>query len=175
MKYLMELDNDSNANSPTFFMKKSHSSYICKELVEELEAFCLENRRVVRVCMHSSPEDDLHNMLIAHPKGLYVRPHANLTKSKAYHLVKGEIFVALLNEKGEVFHRLLLSASENQIFRLERGAFLFLWPISEVAVFHEIAIGPFLREKDTVFADFSPKPDDYIDSFVRNTIGNFCF
>jgi cupin fold WbuC family metalloprotein len=170
---LSQLTRDISAASPTFSCPTDCYSSVDSELIDELEQFCEEERRVVRICMHSSPSDDLHNMIIAHPRDWYVRPHANLLKTKAYHAIKGRmLFVGFDEEQTELF-RFILDPEVSPVFRLEKGVFIFLWALSDVCIFHEVAIGPFERGRDTVFASWTPTTEGldarnkYIEKVVK--------
>jgi len=168
---LSKLRKVQNAASPTFFCDSDYFTSVNAGLIDELEEYCKQEQKVVRVCMHQSPEDDLHDMVIAHPKDWYVRPHANLAKTKAYHIIKGSmLFVGFDNNQNELFRFTLDEA--NPIFRLQKGVFIFIWVLSDVCIFHEIAIGPFERDIDTVFADWAPSVDNLasIQEYIRKAI-----
>jgi cupin fold WbuC family metalloprotein len=171
---LSKLKKAPNAASPTFFCDSDYFSSINIELIDELEEYCKQERKVVRVCMHQSPEDDLHNMVIAHPRDWYVRPHANLAKTKAYHIIRGSmLFVGFDNDQNELFRFTLDEV--NPVFRLQKGVFIFIWALSDVCIFHEVAIGPFEREKDTVFASWAPTTEDFDakDEYIEEVIKGY--
>lgn len=143
-----------NAKSPSYFSVANEMSFVDDSLVLAIYDECLAKGESLRVCLHSDPEDDLHNMIIAHPRGAKIRAHANMAKSKAYHILRGEMLVGGYDGAGEELFRLRLSEEHTRAFRIPRGVFLVLAPLSEAVVFHEIALGPFVRERDSVWSDF---------------------
>ena len=59
-------------------------------------------RRRIRICTHPDRSDRLHEMLIVHTRGTYVRPHKHLNKSESVHIIEGEVDVVVLDEAGGV-------------------------------------------------------------------------
>ena len=43
----------------------------------------------IRLCMHPSIDHALHEMLIVHRHGTYVRPHKHLDKAESLHVIEG--------------------------------------------------------------------------------------
>lgn len=159
----------SNANSPTYFSASSGCSSISNSIIMDLMNLSRLENKVVRLCLHGSPDDILHNMVIAHPKGIYVRPHANPNKPKTYQIIDGSMIVIGLDRNRKIIFDFEFSREQTQLFRVEKNIYLFLWPITDVCVFHEIALGPFMRNSDTVFAPWSPEFKD--DSFIDELFG----
>ena len=116
-------------------------------------------RRQIRVCTHPDTNDRLHEMLIVHTRGTYVRPHKHLNKSNTVHIIEGEVDVVFLDEAGAVRDVVRLGD-------LRSGREFYCranWPIyhtllitSEFLVFREITNGPFRRE-ETIFAPWAPE------------------
>ena len=169
---IAKLRQDTKAKSPTFFYDAQACSQATMQSIRQIKALAKKEQKVVRMCLHSSAEDDLHNMVIAHPKGRYVRVHANLSKSKSYHIIEGKLLLVGFNASQKELFRCLLN-SQNPICRLSKGVYLFVWPISDVAIFEEVAIGPFQRERDTIFAPWSPDTEDKegYERFVKKVVG----
>ena len=46
-------------------------------------------RRVCRICTHPDPSDRLHEMLICHARGGYVRPHGHAGKGVSFAFIEG--------------------------------------------------------------------------------------
>lgn len=154
----MGLKKAENAKSLTYFSPNAAISVVSEELIAGIYAECIARKESVRVCLHTDPSDDLHNMIIAHPKCAKIRPHANLAKSKTYHLLHGSMLVGGYDKHGNELFRICLSEENIKIFRIHRGIFLVLIPLSEAVVFHEITFGKFIRERDSIFADFDDEP-----------------
>ncbi len=116
-------------------------------------------RRRIRICTHPDTSDRLHEMLIVHTRGTYVRPHKHLNKSESVHIIEGEVDIVFLDEAGDVRDVVRLGD-----FRSGRDFYCRAnWPLyhtlliaTDFLVFHEITNGPFQRE-DTVFAPWAPE------------------
>src|SRR6476469_6082628 len=59
-------------------------------------------RQRIRICSHPGVEDKLHEMLIVHARGTYVRPHKHLGKSESFHVVEGVVDVVLFDDQGGI-------------------------------------------------------------------------
>ena len=122
-----------------------------------------QNRRKrVRLCAHRSTSDRMHEMLIVHAKGTYVRPHKHINKAESVHVIEGAMTVVFFDDSGNVLEvvRLGEHASGRPFFyRLSESYYHTVIPTSDVVVFHEATSGPFDR-KDNVPAPWSPAEDD---------------
>jgi cupin fold WbuC family metalloprotein len=111
----------------------------------------------VRVNLHSSDEDGLHEMFIAINPGSYIRPHRHRGKSEAFHLVHGAVDIIVFDEGGEIDNIVQLSAAGPGAFyyRLSEPLYHTVVVRSEILVFHEITNGPF-RPEQSDLAAFAP-------------------
>ena len=127
--------------------------------LQELKRLALINpRHRVRLCTHRSPDDRLHEMFIVHAKDCYVRPHKHIQKTESMSILEGEVDVILFNEDGEICQVNQLGAPETgKIFyqKLPEETFHMLIIRTELLVFHEITLGPFLKE-NTIFPEWAP-------------------
>ncbi len=168
----MSLENliaNSEAKSQTYFFKKDSFQIINDEMIQWLENIANKEKSTVRICMHPNSEEQLHNMIISHYKGNYIRPHANFQKAKTYQILNGSVLMIFLDENANEINRITLDEKESKICRVEKGTFILLIPLTTIVTFHEIALGPFLRDKDTIFADWSPSSGTKeIDLFLNN-------
>lgn len=151
------------AKSPTFYKPYSAYSTICDDDVEFVKEYAHRKKKSVRICIHKDGDSDLHNMLIAHVRGNYIRPHKNPYKSKAYQIVDGDIRIIGINDHEEKIFDINLK--KDKILRIEKDIYLLLLPISEIVVFHEIALGPFVTNGNIgsqLYLDASPlECDDF--------------
>jgi cupin fold WbuC family metalloprotein len=131
--------------------------------VDELKRASLATaRRRIRICAHPDTEDRLHEMLIVHGSGAYVRPHKHEGKSESTHVVEGEADVIFFDDDGdvsEVFRIGRYGSPHRFYYRIDSPVFHTLLIRSEFLVFHEVTTGPFRRE-DTVFAPWAPDESD---------------
>ena len=145
--------------------------------IELLKALASKNQRKrIRLCLHPNTEDHLHEMIIIHSKGAYVRPHKHVGKSESFHVVEGCLRVYFFEDDGRVKDVITMGQpGREEIFcyRLSESWFHTIIPITEMVVFHETTNGPFLRE-ETVFASWAPPEEDseaqkkYIDELLMH-------
>jgi cupin fold WbuC family metalloprotein len=111
-----------------------------------------------RICAHGSEEDALHEMLIAISAASYIRPHKHLGKAESFHVVEGEVDVAVFDDAGAVVEVIALGvpgSGRRFYYRLSESAFHTLLIRSDLLVVHEVTNGPF-RRGQTVLAPFAP-------------------
>lgn len=121
-------------------------------------------RERIRLCTHSGEDDLVHEMLIVHTAGTYVRPHRHLGKSESYHVIEGAFDFISFDDNGHVVQVIQMgdySSGKAFYHRSADEAYHTLLIRSDVAVFHETTKGPF-RRSDTVFPPWSPELDDGI-------------
>lgn len=119
-------------------------------------------RKRARICAHRSNDDTLHEMLIAISSRSYIRPHRHISKSESFHIVEGEVDVAVFDEAGAVKEVIQLGApgsGRRFFYRLSQSAFHTLLIRSDCLVMHEVTNGPFSRE-GTIQAPFAPDESD---------------
>ena len=127
--------------------------------LDELKRLALLNpRQRVRLCTHRTPDDALHEMIIVHTRGCYVRPHKHLGKSESMTVLEGIVDVVLFNEDGTI--RDVVEMGEpgtGRAFyqRLSDPIYHMLLIRSDFLVFQETTGGPFVRE-NTVFPAWAP-------------------
>lgn len=129
-----------------------------------LKSMALKNaRKRVRLCAHPNIYDTLHEMIIIHPEGAYVRPHKHMGKSESFHIIEGCLKVVIFDDDGTIRKTFTMAdASSGEVFfyRIADSLFHTIIPQSPFVVFHETTNGPFKRH-DSVFAPWSPDENDY--------------
>lgn len=127
--------------------------------VEELKARAAKTvRERIRLCAHRDVNDPVHEMLIVHRRGTYVRPHKHLRKTESFHVVEGFGTIVVFDDFGHITRRIKLGdrrSGDTFYYRLAEPVFHTLLIESSEIVFHEVAQGPFRRD-DTVFAPWAP-------------------
>ena len=136
---------------------------VSREDIEFLKEKAASNRRRrVRLCCHKDIAQAIHEMLIVHMQGAYVRPHKHPGKSESFHIIEGRLKVIIFDDAGdisEVIDMAAFDSGEKFYYRLCDARFHTVIPESEFAVFHEVTNGPF-RKEDAVFAGWAPAEDD---------------
>ena len=119
-------------------------------------------RRRARICAHKSNDDALHEMLIAIAGDSYIRPHKHFGKSESFHIVEGEVDVAVFDDAGTLVDVIELGApgsGRRFYYRLSQSAFHTLVIRSGFLVMHEVTSGPF-DAKQSASAPFAPDEKD---------------
>ena len=52
-------------------------------------AAAANDRHRMRLCAHDSPENTLHEMIVALTNDAYVRPHKHFNKAESFHVIEG--------------------------------------------------------------------------------------
>jgi cupin fold WbuC family metalloprotein len=149
-------------NEEVLFTSDPITSVTAKDVAFLKERASQNHRKRVRLCAHRDVEDPVHEMLIVHTKGTYVRPHKHLNKIESFHIIEGRLKVVTFDDAGgitDVFSMGDYSSGETFFQRASEGCFHTVIPVSELVVFHETTNGPFRRE-ETVFAPWAPAEDD---------------
>lgn len=119
-------------------------------------------RRRARICAHPTNDDALHEMIIAISASSYIHPHKHLGKSESFHIVEGEVDVAVFDENGNLVDVVELGGAGSGrrfFYRLSSAAYHTLVIRSDFLIVHEVTNGPFDRAK-TVLAPFAPAEED---------------
>jgi cupin fold WbuC family metalloprotein len=129
-------------------------------------------RKRARLCAHEGVDSDLHEMLIVHPGGAYVRPHKHPGKVESYHIISGLADLVTFTDEGDVARVLRIgdfSSGRTFYARLNVSPYHTLLIRSAVIVFHETTNGPF-RPGDTQFAPWAPTGEDELlaQDFLRD-------
>ena len=137
---------------------------VTKDDIQWLKAKAAGNvRERVRLCAHRSTEDAVHEMLIVHTKGTYIRPHKHPNKSESFHIIEGDLDIVVFDEDGKVLELIEMgeySSGCRFFWRLSESYYHTVIPRSDFVVFHETTSGPFVRATDNLPAPWSPAEDD---------------
>lgn len=119
-------------------------------------------RKRIRLCAHVEPNDLLHEMLIVHERGAYVRPHKHPGKTESTHIIEGLVDVVVFDDEGRIESVIRMgdyASGKTFYYRMAIPVFHALIIRSDVLVFHETTNGPFDR-RDTIFAPWAPEDSD---------------
>ena len=132
---------------------------LIEDLVREARETPLKR---ARFCLHHSPDDALHEMVIALLRASYVRPHRHLDKTESFHVIAGSLQIVLFDDDGRITKRILMGprgSGRPFLYRLARADWHTVVVEDEWVVFHEVTRGPF-RPEDTEYASWSPLDSD---------------
>lgn len=157
--------------------------YPCREIsavdrqqIDELkQAAAIDPLGRARICLHMSPADSIHEMVIAIRRGSYSRPHRNVRQSKSYFAIDGRIALIIFDDSGKIIKRICLEPSSAAVFfcRLNSNCWHTVISCSDQAVFLETNGGPFVKELEE-YAPWAPdghetEVDSYLDGIERIT------
>lgn len=156
--------------NPEILYSKTAITTVNQTDIEHFKQLSSHNpRKRIRLCAHESPDDRLHEMLIVHERGTYVRPHKHPGKTESTHIIEGLVDVVVFDDDGRIERVISMgdyASGKTFYYRMAIPVFHTLIIRSDVLVFHETTNGPFDRS-DTVFATWAPEDGDV------NSAGNF--
>ena len=150
-KYLVE---DKKAKTKSFYSKKEGLVFDKKFLIF-LEKFYIKEKKDIRICLHTSSNDNHHDMIILQQKKNFYFPHKHLKKGETYHIIKGKMACVLFDNLGKIKLKCVLN--KNDIFRTPINVFHTMLPISKYVIYHESKVGPFLKKNDSIFPKWIKK------------------
>ena len=119
-------------------------------------------RRRLRLCTHTGPEDALQEMLIVASAETYIRPHRHFMRPESLHVIEGEADAVFFSEDGRIDRVARLApygAGGAFYYRIDAPLYHTLSLRSPWLVFIEAALGPFRPER-TEFAPWSPAENE---------------
>ncbi len=149
------IKQDPKAKSLSFFCE-GDISYLDHRILNGLKEMAAAERTNLRISLHASPNDTLHNMIILQYRGTYNRPHYHENKAETYHLIEGTQTVYVFDADGAVIDRCDMAVDNVFLFRFEAGYNHMSIPTSDLVIFNESKIGPFVRKRDSRFASWAP-------------------
>jgi len=150
-------------NTHSFFARKIPNS-VSRTTVDELMLYALDQNIDARLCLHTSPTDNQHDMVIAQLGTSYFPPHRHKSKGETWNVLHGEMVAFVFDEAGVPVDFRHLSPSGDFLYRVGANQYHMLVSISEVAVYHESKPGPFLASEDSEFAAWAPSRQDKSES-----------
>ena len=143
------------------------------EWYEKLKRHAFEaDQKRARLCLHKSPDDLLHEMLIVFHRDTLIRPHRHIRKSESYHIIFGELDIILYSDDGRptrVVSMGPLASGKSNVYRLGAPVWHSVIIRSEYAAIHEVTNGPF-RAEDCEFAPWAPEEPAALRSFLDESV-----
>ena len=106
-----------------------------------------------RFCLHESLDNKVHEMIIVAHRDGAMEPHKHpSSKPESYHVIEGKLKVLIFDRDGTVKEEFLLDEDKHpKMYRIQGGVWHQPVPLTEWVVYHEVATGPFNKEKDVIF------------------------
>ena len=112
--------------------------------------------RRIRICLHSGLESPVQEMIIALCRDSVIEAHRHpIDKPESYHLVDGAMDVNIFNSTGKFLQQIKLRKEGAQMYRIQGGVWHQPLAVSECAVYHEVYTGPFSKEADVYYKDWT--------------------
>jgi cupin fold WbuC family metalloprotein len=132
-------------------------------------------RRRSALCTHPSSAAAQHDMLMVQHRSCYGRPHRHIGRSEAFHVIEGEVVLAIHDAAGAVIDAVRMSSPASGLpfyYRIPAETIHGSLIRSEWLVLHETTLGPFDR-RTTAFPDWAPdgSEPEATAAFVRSTAG----
>ena len=161
--------NLNQVNEEVFYVTDSIAKVESGD-IQWLKAKALANKRErARLCAHLDSNDAVHEMLIVHTKGTYIRPHKHPGKTESFHIIEGELDIVVFDDAGEMIEHIEMGeyrSGSRFFWRLSESHYHMVIPRTDVVVFHETTSGPFEPATSNVPASWSPDEDDQEDVAV---------
>ena len=127
---------------------------LTNELLAELKEEARNSPlRRARICLHSDLHDKVQEMIIALCSDSTVEPHQHPEeKPESYHLIEGEMSVNIFNPEGSLLRVIKLHDQGPRFYRISGRVWHQPIATTDIAVYHEVYTGPFLKERDVIYA-----------------------
>jgi len=154
----VKLREDTGAKSVSFFCL-TRPVHVDQVLFDEMKRVSVQRGgRNVRLCLHSRPEDNHHDMIVLERSGKYYRPHKHMKKGECFHVIEGQLGLLVFDEMGSALDATALGAGE--VYRIAVDMYHAVMPLSDTVIYHESKPGPFLGEGDSIYPDWAPLAED---------------
>ena len=99
-----------------------------------------------RYCFHENENAEMQEMLFVLPHEWYTRPHKHEHAAESQVVIEGEGYFILFDEWGNVSETFKISPQNNFIYRIQKGLWHMVLPISEQMVIYEIRENLIIRQ-----------------------------
>jgi cupin fold WbuC family metalloprotein len=136
---------DASGKSDAFFLKKN--VFLNKNFLKNFMKYASKKKKNIRICCHDSKKNKLHNMLnVMFKKNNELSPHKHLRKDEIYNIILGEIEITIFKKK----RKKIILNKNNQLIRVPKNTFHLVKSITNFSIFHEIRLGPFIKN-DSIY------------------------
>lgn len=102
-------------------------------------------KKIIRLCVHKSKKEIIHQMFIVHPKNYYVQPHKH-NREESMLILKGKVDVIFFNKFGKIYRKIEMgeyNTGKAFYYKLPKNTSHTLKIKSKNLIFLEITRGPF--------------------------------
>lgn len=141
----LALKRDETGKSEAYYCLEKSSVSVDEALIAELKGK-LAAGGVIRICLHSSPNSALHEMIIVQRRGHDFPPHKHARKEESYHMIEGRLRVVFFDDSGKPSSASTIGGPGTglpMLLRVRAGVWHSTSAETEFAVIHESRPGPF--------------------------------
>ena len=124
-----------------------HETFINKTDIDQLILSALAKNKA-RICLHSSTQDNIQEMLVAMSKDYNFKPIKHNDKVVTFHVIHGSADLNIYDSSGNKINSIQMSKEQNFIIRLDGRRFTNFTVNSDCFVVHEVIEGPFLNQNN---------------------------
>lgn len=158
---------DESGVSSAYF-SVNQSTVVNQSVINDLKSKSIDNKMDIRLCLHGDSKDSFHSMIIVQHKHNFYPPHKHPYKSECYHLIDGELGAIHFDDFGNITKFCKLGSDSNFIYRIQSNEYHVVFPLSDIAIYHESKPGPFNRKEDFVEPNWSPSSNNVIEILEFN-------
>lgn len=107
-------------------------------------------KKLSRLCMHTSADDIVQEMILAFTKDCLIAPNSAFGKSESLTVIEGEMLLVLFNEEGTITDRIEMGpigSNKAFMYRLCSASWHTMIPLSQCVIVHECIEGPFVKSE----------------------------
>jgi cupin fold WbuC family metalloprotein len=143
------------------FFAVDQTTIVTKNLIRALtEESTAAGGISARICLHTMPDADFHEMIVLERGDHYFPPHRHVFKGESCHIIEGELAMFTFDDGGEVQTATVLGRKGSLMSRVGINQWHFTLPLTDPVIYHEAKPGPFLGDKDREFARWAPRAND---------------
>ena len=108
-------------------------------------------KKIIRLCVHKSKKELIHQMFIVHPKNYYVQPHFH-NREESMLILSGKVDVIIFDRKGnkkKIINMGDFNSGKIFYYKLPKNTLHTLIIRSKILFFLEITRGPFQKSNMT--------------------------
>jgi cupin fold WbuC family metalloprotein len=158
------------------FYNTDHIVEVGQDWYDRLKRHAFEaDQKRARLCLHHGPDDPLHEMIIVFHRETLVRPHRHSTKSESFHMIFGELDIAMFDDHGALTRVVRMgdaASGKTHVYRLSSAIWHSVIVRSEFAAIHEVTNGPF-RAEENEFATWAPAEPEALRNFLAGAVDAF--
>lgn len=113
----------------------------------------------VRYCFHESEEAAVQEMLFVIPDFGYTRPHMHKDAAESHVILDGEGYCVLFDDLGNIVESFRISPKSNFMYRIQKGIWHMVLPLSNQMVIYEVREGKFDNSTNT-FPKWAPHENE---------------